>query len=151
MSANFPDDPRAFNGCLPAACNFRPRAVFFWGRSWNKLALLTKIQGVINVSQRKILAIIVAPVLSLALLAGSPPAMARGCLKGAAVGAVAGHVAGHHAVLGAVAGCAVGHHMAKKQQRQQQQLQQQQSQPQPLPPQKPAPTAAPDAGASTQT
>lgn len=45
----------------------------------------------------------------------SPPAHAKGCLKGAAVGGVAGHVAGHHGILGAGAGCLVGRHHAKQQ------------------------------------
>jgi outer membrane lipoprotein SlyB len=48
------------------------------------------------------------------LAAGSAPAFAAGCLKGAVVGGIAGHYAHHHAVLGAIAGCAVGHHMAVK-------------------------------------
>ena len=66
------------------------------------------------------MAIAQAPAVGLAtlvLLAASPGADAKGCLKGAAVGAVAGHVAGHHAVVGAAAGCVVGHHLAKKKER----------------------------------
>jgi hypothetical protein len=52
-----------------------------------------------------------------ALLLSSPPAAAKGCLKGAAIGGVAGHFAGHHGVLGAGAGCIIGHHEANKQAR----------------------------------
>ncbi len=54
---------------------------------------------------------------ALALAAGStmtPPAQAKGCIKGAVVGGVAGHFAHHHTVLGAVGGCVVGHHLATK-------------------------------------
>jgi hypothetical protein len=89
-----------------------------------------------------LLSVVVAPVVSLVLLVGSPDASARGCIKGAAAGAVAGHLAGHHAVVGAVAGCAVGHHLAKKKQLEQQQLRQ------PRAP-KPAQSPAPDAGSTT--
>jgi hypothetical protein len=49
------------------------------------------------------------------VIAGSAPAEAKGCLKGAVVGGAAGHVAGHHGVLGAAAGCLVGRHRANKQ------------------------------------
>ena len=45
----------------------------------------------------------------------APPALAKGCLKGAAVGAVGGHFVGKgHAKAGAVAGCVVGHSRAQK-------------------------------------
>ena len=68
---------------------------------------------------------IIATVVMLA--AGSAPAFAAGCLKGAVVGGIAGHYAHHHAVMGAIAGCAVGHHMAVKAERdKQRQLQMQQ-------------------------
>lgn len=50
-----------------------------------------------------------------AAVAGSAPAYAKGCLKGAAIGGVGGHMVGHgHAVAGAAVGCAVGHHHANK-------------------------------------
>jgi outer membrane lipoprotein SlyB len=52
-----------------------------------------------------------AAALAFSFAAGSVPAEAKGCLKGAMVGGVAGHYA-HHGVLGAVGGCIVGHHMA---------------------------------------
>jgi uncharacterized protein YcfJ len=91
--------------------------------------------------------VLVVSMASLAFLAGSQVAAAKGCLKGAAVGAVAGHVAGHHAVLGAVAGCAVGHHLAKKKREQQREQQLQLRQPQsPGPAQ---PHSLPDSGAIT--
>ena len=61
----------------------------------------------------------------LALIAASPLAQAKGCLKGAAVGGVAGHYAGHHGVLGAGAGCVIGHHEATKHARERAQQQQQ--------------------------
>jgi hypothetical protein len=57
--------------------------------------------------------IAIVTILTAAALAGSGPALAAGCLKGAAVGGVGGHFVGKgHAVLGAAAGCAVGHHRA---------------------------------------
>jgi hypothetical protein len=62
-----------------------------------------------------------AGAISIMLALCSPPAMAKGCLKGGAVGGVAGHLAGKHGALGAAAGCVVGHHQANKQQNQQQQ------------------------------
>jgi len=47
--------------------------------------------------------------------AGSVPAEAKGCIRGAAAGAVAGHLAHHHAIAGAAIGCvAMHHHYAKK-------------------------------------
>jgi len=51
----------------------------------------------------------------------SPPAAAKGCLKGAVVGGAAGHFAGHHGLLGAGAGCVIGHHEANKHARERQQ------------------------------
>ena len=51
----------------------------------------------------------------LVVCAGSVPAEAKGCLRGAAAGAVAGHLAHHHAIAGAAIGCvAMHHHYAKK-------------------------------------
>jgi outer membrane lipoprotein SlyB len=47
------------------------------------------------------------------ILAISPSAYAKGCIKGAIVGGVAGSTVGH-GKLGAAAGCAVGHHEANK-------------------------------------
>jgi hypothetical protein len=82
--------------------------------------------------------VLAAPLLALALLAGSSGAIAKGCIKGAVVGGVAGHVAGHHAVLGAAAGCAIGHHMAKQKEKALQQ-QRQPAPPQHALPQQPAP------------
>jgi hypothetical protein len=63
------------------------------------------------------------------MIAGSAPAFAAGCLKGAVVGGVAGHYAGHHGFIGAMTGCAVGHHMAAKEKREK--LRQERQQPQP--------------------
>ena len=48
-----------------------------------------------------------------AMVLGTAPAQAAGCIKGAVVGGAAGHMAGH-GVLGAAAGCAVGRHEANK-------------------------------------
>jgi hypothetical protein len=59
--------------------------------------------------------ILASSALALVVIAGSAPAEAKGCLKGAVVGGAAGHVAGHHGVLGAAAGCLVGRHRANKQ------------------------------------
>jgi len=56
-----------------------------------------------------------------ALSLSSPPAAAKGCLKGAVIGGAAGHFAGHHGLLGAGAGCAIGHHEANKHARERQQ------------------------------
>jgi outer membrane lipoprotein SlyB len=47
------------------------------------------------------------------VLAISPSAYAKGCIKGAIVGGVAGSTVGH-GKLGAAAGCVVGHHEANK-------------------------------------
>ena len=55
-----------------------------------------------------------AMALALCLSAGSVPAEAKGCVKGALVGGVAGHYTGHHGVIGAIGGCVVGHHMANE-------------------------------------
>ena len=55
--------------------------------------------------------------IAITLVAITPPADAKGCIKGALVGGAAGHFAGHHGVLGAAAGCAIGHHEANKAQR----------------------------------
>jgi outer membrane lipoprotein SlyB len=63
--------------------------------------------------------ILFGTVLTVAALAATTGAEAKGCLKGAAVGGLAGHVAGH-GVLGAAAGCVVGRHQANKRDRQQQ-------------------------------
>lgn len=49
--------------------------------------------------------IVIAVSASLASVAVSEQAEAKGCVRGAVAGAVAGHYAGHHAVVGAVGGC----------------------------------------------
>jgi hypothetical protein len=51
-----------------------------------------------------------------AMILGTAPADAKGCIKGAVVGGVAGHYAGRHGWLGAAAGCVIGHHEANKNQ-----------------------------------
>jgi hypothetical protein len=53
-------------------------------------------------------------VATMAVVPGSTPAPAKGCLKGAIIGGVAGHYLGHHGWLGAGAGCVIGHHEAAK-------------------------------------
>jgi hypothetical protein len=53
-------------------------------------------------------------VATMAVVPGSTPAPAKGCLKGAIIGGVAGHYLGHHGWLGAGAGCVIGHHDAAK-------------------------------------
>jgi hypothetical protein len=52
--------------------------------------------------------------LLLLVIGATPPAQAKGCIKGAMVGGAVGHVAGHHGTIGALAGCAIGHHEANK-------------------------------------
>lgn len=51
-------------------------------------------------------------------VAGTTPALAKGCIRGAAAGGVAGHFVGKgHAVAGAAVGCVVAHHHYAKQAR----------------------------------
>ena len=53
-------------------------------------------------------------VATMAVVSGSTPAPAKGCLKGAIIGGIAGHYLGDHGYLGASAGCVIGHHEAAK-------------------------------------
>jgi hypothetical protein len=55
----------------------------------------------------------------------SPPAQAKGCLKGAVVGGAVGHYTDHHGLLGAAAGCLIGRHEAAKREREQEKARQQ--------------------------
>lgn len=53
---------------------------------------------------------------TLIALAGSSPALAKGCIRGAIAGGVAGHYVGKgHAFLGAAGGCAAMHHYYARQ------------------------------------
>jgi hypothetical protein len=56
------------------------------------------------------------PALAATAAMSAPPAMAKGCIRGAMAGGVAGHFVGKgHALAGAAAGCMVAHHhYAKK-------------------------------------